>query len=69
MRYFDWGDFFLTALMWVCGLLLVLMLVAIPFAVKDSMDFRKGYEAKGGTTISGRDIRLCVVDGKIVDGN
>jgi hypothetical protein len=22
-----------------------------------------------GTTITGRDIRICVVDGKIVDGN
>lgn len=54
--------------MWVCGILLVLMLVAIPFAVKESMEFRERCEARGGTTISGRDIRLCVVDGKIVDG-
>jgi hypothetical protein len=70
MRYgFDWIDFGLNCLLWLCGIVLALFLIALPFAVKDSMEFRERCEAKHGTTITGRDIRLCVVDGKIVDGN
>jgi hypothetical protein len=66
MRTWDWEDVVFNVFLWGCGLLL---LASIPFVIKDSMDFRERCEAKHGIVISGRDIRLCVVDGKIVDGN
>lgn len=69
MRSWDWEDVLLNVVWWGAVLLLVLALIAIPFAVKDSMEFRERCEARHGTAITGRDIRICVVDGKIVDGN
>lgn len=69
MRNWDWMDWVMAAFLAGIGLLLVLLIASIPFVIKDSMEFRERCEAKQGIVITGRDIRLCVVDGKIVDGN
>lgn len=66
---FDVIDFLLNAALWIIGIFMILVLCSVPFAVKESHEFRERCEAKSGHVITGRDIRLCVVDGKIVDGN
>ena len=69
MRHWDLMDWFFGITFTLSGVLLLGMICMIPFAIKDSQEFRARCEAKQGIVITGRDIRLCVVDGKIVDGN